>query len=223
MIWYTVVGVASNIVQDRPLRDKFVPIIYVPIRQNPPSGAAVFVRTRVPAEQVAAAVRRAIERTDPSVALEDYSTLQASFAFNRDRMDLEHAELGKYASVAPIFALIALLLAAVGLYAIIANSVSQRTREIGVRMALGARTGNVRKMIFREGMQPVAIGLVLGLAASLAVNRVLASQLVGISPSDAVTFTITPVLLILVALLGCELPARRAIRVDPASALRHEG
>ena len=148
--------------------------------------------------------------------------MKASFAFHRDRMDLEHAELGKHAAVAPIFALIALLLAAIGLYAVIAHSISQRTKEIGVRMALGAAAGNIRGMVLRDGMLPVAIGMILGLAASLAVNRILQSQLVGVSPYDPATMAGAPMVLILVALLACLIPARRAMNVDPAVALRHE-
>jgi putative ABC transport system permease protein len=167
-------------------------------------------------------LRDAIVRTDPSILLEDYSTLQASLSFNRDRMDLEHAELGKYSSAAISFAGISLLLASIGLYAVVAHSVSQRTREIGVRMALGARIGDVLRLVFREGMRPVSVGLVLGMLISVGINRALASQLVGISPYDAVTFTAGPLLLILVALIACQLPARRALRVDPASALRHD-
>lgn len=219
---YLVVGVASNIMQDRPLRDKFVPVVYVPIRREPPVGAAVFVRTRIPANQIAAQVRNAIEKSAPGVSLEDYSTLQASFAFDRDRMDLEHAELGKHASITPIFAVISLLLAMIGLYAVASNAVSQRTKEIGLRMALGATAHDIRRLIFREGMQPVGIALAVGLAVSLGVNRVLESQLVGVSPYDAITFSATSGLLLVVALLGCQLPARRAVRVDPANSLRHD-
>ncbi|MEO5924695.1 MAG: ABC transporter permease [Bryobacteraceae bacterium] len=220
--WRTVVGVASNIMQDRPLRDRFVPIVYAPILPQSPSAAAVLVRTHGSAVQVAAQVRKVIERSDPSVSLADYSTLQASLAFDRDRMDLEHAELGKHAAVAPIFAGISLLLAAIGLYAVVANSVRQRTKEIGLRMVLGAEARDVRRLVFREGMRPVGVGLVLGLGASLGLNRVLESQLVGVSPYDAVTFAAAPLLLITVALLGCQLPAQRAIRVDPATVLRHD-
>jgi putative ABC transport system permease protein len=220
--WYTVIGVASNIMQDRPLRDKFVPLVYLPFRQEPAAVGALFVRTTGPAGQAAAKVRAVIERSAPAVTLEDYSTLQATFGFDHDRMDLEHAELGQHASVAPIFAILALLLASVGLYAVIAHSVGQRTREIGVRMALGALPGKIRRLILGEAFTPVFAGLLIGLAASLAVNRVLQSQLVGVSPYDAATLLGAPVILLSVAALGCLLPVRRAIRVDPAVALRHD-
>jgi putative ABC transport system permease protein len=156
------------------------------------------------------------------VPLEDFGTLKASFGFQRDRMDLEHAELGKNAAVAPIFAGIALLLAGIGLYAVIAHRISQRTNEIGVRMAIGAAAQDIRGMVFRDGMIPVVMGMILGLAASLAVNRVLQSQLVGVSPHDPATLAGATAILVLVALLACHIPARRATKVDPAVALRHD-
>ena len=105
---------------------------------------------------------------------------------------------------------------------VIAHSVSQRTKEIGIRMAIGAGAGEVGRMILREGMSPVAIGMLLGLAAAVAVNRVLQSQLVGVSPYDLVTLTGAPVLLIVIALVACQIPARRAVQVEPMVALRHE-
>src|SRR5262249_45660838 len=145
--------------------------------------------------------------------------LKAHFAFNRDAMDLQHSELGKDATMAPVFAVVALLLVAIGLYAVIAHSVSQRTKEIGVRMAIGAAAADVRRMVLSEGMLPVGIGTFLGLAASLAVNRILQSQLVGVSAYDPVTLTAAPITLTLVALLACQIPARRAMNVDPAVAL----
>jgi len=220
--WYSVIGVASNIMQNRPLRDKFVPIVYIPFRQAPSAVGALFVRTREPAGHVAAKVRAVIERSAPAVTLEDYSTLQAKFGFDHDRMDLEHAELGKHAAVAPIFAILALLLGSVGLYAVVAHSVGQRTKEIGVRMALGAVPGKIRRLILGEALTPVFAGMAIGLAASLGVNRVLQSQLAGVSPYDAATLSAAPVILLLVAGFGCLLPVRRAMRVDPAVALRHE-
>lgn len=220
--WLTVVGVAGNIMEGDPLRQHFKPLVYVPFRQQASVVPFFLLRTGVPPEQLAPEIRAEIQNLDPDVALEDFETLKASFSFNRDRMDIEHAELGKHASVAPIFAGIALLLAAVGLYAVVAHSVSQRTREIGVRMAIGAAAEDIRRLIFREGMTPVAAGLLVGLAAALGLNRILESQLVGVTPYDPLTMAAAPSLLIVVALLGCRIPARRAMRVDPAVALRHD-
>jgi putative ABC transport system permease protein len=221
--WRTVVGVVPNILQNDPLRQDFRPLVYVPFAQESPFRFAYFLlRTAVPAHQVSQAVRAEVLNVDPDVVLEDFRTLQESFAFDRDFMDAEHSELGKHAKVAPVFALIALLLSATGLSAVIAHSVSQRTKEIGVRMAIGAAARDVRRMVLREGLSPVVIGMFIGLAVSLVVNRVLQSQLVGVSPYDPVTLAAAPVLLIAVALIACQLPARRAVQIDPVVALRHE-
>jgi putative ABC transport system permease protein len=221
--WRTVVGVVRNIMQGDPLRQQFKPLVYVPFVQEPAPRTAYFlVRTTGPTEPVAGAIRTATQGLDTDVQLENFGTLQASFAFDRDFMDAEHSELGKHAKVAPVFATIALLLAAIGLGAVMAHSVSQRTKEIGVRMAIGAAAPEIKRLIVRDGMRPVALGLVAGLAASLAVNRLLQSQLVGVSPYDPATLATTPVLMILIALLACQLPSRRAVQVDPVVALRHE-
>jgi putative ABC transport system permease protein len=148
--------------------------------------------------------------------------LKTRLAFERDSMDASHSELGKNAAVAPTFALIALVLSAIGLYAVITHSVSQRTKEMGVRMAIGAGAHDIRRLIFSEGLRPVAVGLIAGLALSLGVNRMLQSQLVGVSPYDPVTMATAPLVLILVALMACQIPSRRAMSLDPAVALRHD-
>jgi putative ABC transport system permease protein len=221
--WLTVVGVVPNIMQGDPTRRQFKPLVYSPYRQaSTVLGVNFLLRTGVPPEQVAQAVRLEIQKLDPDVTLRKFTTLKASFGFDPNRMDRGHSEMGKYAAVAPIFALMALLLAAVGLYAVIAHSVSRRTKEIGVRMAIGAAAGHVRKMVLREGMLPVAIGLVVGLGSSFAVNRILQSQLVGVSPYDLATMTGATVILLAVAFLACRIPARRAMKTDPAVALRYE-
>jgi ABC-type antimicrobial peptide transport system permease subunit len=121
-----------------------------------------------------------------------------------------------------VFAVIALLLASIGLYAVIAHSVNRRTQEIGVRMAIGATRGDIREMIFRQGMLPLGIGLAIGLAASVPVNRVLKSALVQVSPMDPVSLIAASAALIFAAILGCVIPARRAMRVNPVEALRQE-
>jgi putative ABC transport system permease protein len=221
--WRTVVGVVPNIMQGEALRQQFAPLVYVPFQQEPPLRFAYFLlRTTVPPAQVAQAVLAELQALEPDVVMEDVESLKASFAFQRDFMDAEHSELGKHSKVAPVFAAIALLLSAVGLSAVIAHSVSQRTKEVGVRMAIGASARDVRWMILREGMAPVAIGIVVGLGAALASNRILQSQLVGVSPYDLATMGGAPIVLAIVALLACQMPARRAMRVDPVVALRHE-
>ncbi len=222
-VWRVVVGVVPNILQSDPLRQTFKPLVYVPFAQEPAALNMYWLaRTTVPATLVADALRRAAESIDADVPVTNFATLEQSFAFDRDFMDLEHSELGKYAKVAPIFAGIALLLSAIGLIAMIAHSVGQRTKEIGVRMAIGATGPDIRRLILREGLSPVAVGVVAGLALSLAVNRLLESQLVGVSPYDPGVMTAAPLLLTLIAVAASLLPARRAVAVDPVVALRND-
>ncbi len=118
--------------------------------------------------------------------------------------------------------MLALILSAVGIYGVISYAVSQRTPELGIRLALGATTRGILWLVIREGMKPVALGLLIGLAAAMALTRVAQSLLFGISATDPLTFTANALLFICVGLLACWLPARRAAKVDPMVALRYE-
>ncbi len=127
-----------------------------------------------------------------------------------------------YGSMFSIFAAIALLLAAVGLYAVIAHGVNQRTQEIGVRIAMGASKSNILRMVFAQGASQLLIGLWVGMAASVAVTQVLGSLLIGVKPDDPVTLVAVAIVLSAAGVLGCAIPARRAPKVDPIVALRYE-
>ncbi len=221
--WRTVVGVASNIVQNDGTGQTFVPVVYVPFRQKSSADMAVLARTRVPPGSLESAFRHEIQAMDSELVI--YSGL-GSIAGPKPLTDSlalnNYWSQGVNAALFLIFSAIALLLASVGLYAVIAHSVSRRTREIGIRMAVGATARDILKLVFLEGMVPLGIGLTIGFAASLAVDRILKSELVGVSPSDPLTLIVAATVLILAAMLGCWIPARRAMCVDPMEALRHE-
>jgi putative ABC transport system permease protein len=127
-----------------------------------------------------------------------------------------------YGSMFSIFAALALLLASVGLYAVIAHSVSQRTQEIGVRMAMGASKQSILGMMFAHGMRQLIIGIAVGLAASFGLTRVLGALLVGVTPVDPLTFVTVALVLTLAAVVGTAIPAHRAMQVDPIVALRYQ-
>ena len=211
--WLTVVGVASNIIQNDATHQQFDPLVYLPFRQKPGPGMSVIMRTRIAPENLATAFRRGVQGLDSDLPV--YGPFASSYweRYSDNRF---------YGVLFLIFAGIALLLASIGLYTVIAYSVSQRTQEIGIRMAIGATARDIRKLVFSQGMLPLGIGLAIGLAASLAVNRLLKAELVQISPSDPITLMVASAALIFSATLGCLIPARRAMRVDPVIALRHE-
>jgi predicted permease len=212
--WLTVIGVASNIIQEDQTRQEFGPLVYLPREQKLDGGMWVLARTRVPPDSLAGAFRQEVQTLDPNVAIFGLSNLD-------ERLEI-FSDTRFYGILFLILAAIALLLASVGLYAVIAHSVSQRTQEIGIRTALGASSRDILKLVFSQGMLPLAIGLAIGLLASLAVNQLLKSELVQVSPSDPLTLVAASAVLIFSAVLGCLIPARRAMQVDPMDALRHE-
>jgi putative ABC transport system permease protein len=211
--WLTVVGVGSNIAQQH--RTGFDPVIYLPYRQRPEPNMEVIARTRVPPGDLAAAFRHEIHTLDSDLPIFGPFSLQ-------ERLEANYWTSGLDGVLFLILATLALLLASIGLYAVIAHSVSQRTQEIGIRMAVGATARDILKLVFARGMLPLGIGLAVGLAASFAVTPILKSALVEVSPVDPATLTVSSLVLILAAMLGCLIPARYAMRVDPVIALRHE-
>jgi putative ABC transport system permease protein len=213
--WLTVVGVVPNILQNDISPRQIDPLIYMPFRQKPTADMAFVARTLVPPGNLKSSFQREIQAADPDLAVYRLWTMD-------ERLERNYWFSRIVGVVFGIFAVLALLLASTGLYSVIANSVSQRTQELGVRIAMGATARHILQLIFTQGMRDVAIGIAVGLAGAFAVARILQSFLVGVSPVDPVTFGIAAAVLILAAVLGCMIPARRATRVDPMVALRHE-
>jgi putative ABC transport system permease protein len=210
----TIVGVVGD-VRASGLESEPAPALYVSYFQNPWPTMSAIVRTASDPESFAAAVRaqvRALDADQPVYNLRSLDELLGgSLALRRTQARLLGA-----------FTLAALLLAAVGVYGVVAQAVARRTREVGIRMALGAGRGDVMRLVVGRGMRPVAVGLAIGCLGALGASKTLAGLLFGVAPTDAVTFAGSAFVLVVVALVACWLPARRATRVDPVVALRAE-
>jgi putative ABC transport system permease protein len=212
--WMTVVGVVGDIRQSG-LDQEAAPHVYAPYLQTPLRRSGVLLRTSGEPLSLAAAVRAQVNEIDADQPIYNIHTMEELIAGSVSGRRLNLWLLA-------VFAATALALAGVGIYGVISYSVTQRTQEIGIRMALGARPGDVLKMIVKQGMIPVVIGMCAGLAGARALTRVMASLLFGTSATDPLTFALIALLLGLVALVACYIPARRATRVDPMAALRYE-
>ncbi|HKE19301.1 MAG TPA: ABC transporter permease [Kofleriaceae bacterium] len=191
------------------------PFFYLPLDQDYASSATLVVRTASDAGAAISSVQSAVHELDPNLPVYDAKTVTDHLALSLLPARMAGAVLG-------IFGLVALALAALGLYGVVAYSVSQRTREIGVRLALGARRRDILHLIVGEGLRLTALGVALGLPLAAAATRLLSGLLYGVSASDPVTFAAITILLVAVALLACSLPAWRAARVEPMTALHHE-
>jgi predicted permease len=211
---WEVVGVVKT-GKYRTLAEDTKPFFYYSIGQRRPSPMLMVVRGNVDPRSLVGAVRTEVQAIDRRVPLSGVKTMDQHKTYALWAPNMA-------ASFSVAFAVVAILLSAVGLYSVMAYVVSQRTREVGIRMALGANRNDVMKMITRQGMRLAAIGVVIGLLLSLALAQVLSSLLIGISGYDVTTFILVPVLLATVALVACYLPARRATKVDPLVALRYE-
>jgi putative ABC transport system permease protein len=212
--WITVVGVAADIKHKRLTQEPDYQG-YMPYRQGGWNSAAIVVRTLGDPSRATPTVLAALKETDPYVPAYRVLSMDATI----ERSYWQQALYGKMFSV---FAAIALVLAAIGVYGVISYSVSQRTREIGVRVALGAQRTNVLRLIVGHGALLAAVGIGIGLAGALGVTRFLRSMLYGVSPFDPVSFVVVTIVLSGVAFFASYLPARRAARVDPIEALRAE-
>ena len=212
--WFTVVGVARDN-KGTGLNEKPKPFVYLPLYQA--YQATMIVNARVMQDPLAsgAAVQKAIHELNPSLAVFDVADLEVRWQLASFQQRIAGTFVGA-------FGLIALVLATVGVYGVTAYSTRQRTHEIGIRMALGATNENVLWLVLAHGLRLTLAGVALGLAASFALTRYLGSMLLGVTSTDAVTFSAAAISLCAVALFACFIPARRAIRIDPMVALRHE-
>jgi putative ABC transport system permease protein len=213
--WATIVGVVGD-VRGFALNEPPQPTMYWPVAQIRSTPAlAIVVRTEGDPAALGSSVRNAIAEIDPGQPIYDLQTLDQLVAksLGQRRFTL---------TLMLLFGVTALVLSAVGIYGVMAFAVTQRTQEIGIRMALGARAVDVLKLIVGSGMALAGIGVVIGLAGAFAITRLMVSLLFGVSPTDMMTFGLVSAGLLMVALLACYLPARRATKVDPLIALRYE-
>jgi putative ABC transport system permease protein len=209
-----IVGITSDVRyfgMDDPLRG----LVYVPHRQNTWRSLVLVARASQDAAGLSTAVRNEIWAVDKDLAVYDVQTME--------RVLNESVSTQRFATLLlGAFALLAITLAAVGVYGVLSYRVAQRSHEIGVRIALGAKPGDIMRLVIGQGMMPVIAGLVLGTVAAFLASRLLESLLYEVSATDPVTYTAIAVILAGVAMLACYVPARRAARVDPMIALRRE-
>ena len=211
-----VIGVVQDL-KYRDVTEEPQPFFYLPLAQNYMFMRTIHVRTSVPPESLAIQIQGQISELAPGLAVSEVQ-------------DMRHALQGANgfffysfgAQLTAVMGLLGLILAVVGIYSVVSYAAAQRTQEIGIRIAMGASPGNILKMVLRQGLSVVGIGLALGLVISLAGTRLLSGLVVGVKPSDPVTFIVVVLLLTAIALFACWIPARRATRIDPLVALRHE-
>ncbi len=213
--WITVVGVVGDVLEYGLDQTATAPEAYFSEFQGQDSGMIVLIRTAANPLGQLPALQGAVRDLDSQIPVDDPRELAEVVTQSSSQQRFVALLLG-------LFAGLALILAAVGIYSVIAYSVAQRTHEIGIRMALGAGWRDVMGMVLREGLGMAVGGVIAGLAGAWGLTRFLASLLYGVHPTDPVTFIAVPLLLMLVAVLACYVPARRAARVDPMVALRYE-
>lgn len=212
--WVTVVGIVGG-VSHTTLGLASQPEVYLPFQQNPDAIITLVARTQSDPRGLAATVRREVSSLDKDLPVSNIKFMDEIVAGSVSQPRV-------YALLLSVFAGLALILAAIGIYGVMSYSVTQRTHEIGIRMALGAQRKNVLGLIIKQGMALALVGIFLGLIVSLALTRVLTSQLYDISSTDPVTFSLISLILMLVAVIACYVPAWRATKVDPMIAVRHE-
>ncbi|HTZ73073.1 MAG TPA: ABC transporter permease [Candidatus Aquilonibacter sp.] len=212
--WITIVGVIAD-ARTESLANARVPQIYLSLYQETPKELAIFLRGDLNASAIPEEVRAMVQSVDPELPVYGAETLNdaVTASLEQRRFSME---------IIALFALTALLLAALGIYGVISYIVSERTHEIGIRLALGARRADILRMVLRQGLSLAIGGAAVGLLGALIVARLMAGLLYGVAPTDPPTFLGVALLLTLVALAACYIPARRAMKVDPLVALRYE-
>ncbi|MFZ0700523.1 MAG: ABC transporter permease [Candidatus Acidiferrales bacterium] len=209
-----IIGVVGD-VKDKTMADAPTPMMYLPYTQERWWVMSFVLRTNGNPSSLAGALQTQIHQIDASLPVEDVRPMTSFISESEGDARFRSTLLG-------LFGVLALVLATVGIYSVLAYVVAQRTHEIGIRMALGAQQRDVLRLVVGQGMRAVLIGVAIGIAAALALSRLLAQLLYGVGDKDPVTFAAVTVLLTLVALAACYIPARRAMRVDPMVALRYE-
>jgi hypothetical protein len=214
--WMSVVGVSADMVQS-PQEADAPPLVFITSRQEPWGWTALMVRTTSDPATIATLVRKAVQQLDPDLPLFQAATLPSA-------LDRQSWFLRVFGTLFFIFALVGLLMASVGIYGVVAQSTARRTREIGIRMALGANAAAVLQLVLGRGLRQLALGVVLGLGGALAAAHVMSNTglLVRVSPNDPIVFLAITGLLLAVGLTACWLPARRASHIAPTEALRSE-
>ncbi|HKI72761.1 MAG TPA: ABC transporter permease, partial [Verrucomicrobiae bacterium] len=216
--WLEIVGVVGDVRQDD-LRAEPAPGLYVPYQQVSQAffiDAMTFVvRTAGEPRPLAASIRKTIQAVDPNLPVFDIHTMEEWVSFKVAHPRFNTWLLGSFSAIA-------LMLALVGIYGVVSYGVTQRTQEIGIRLALGARGEDVLKMVVGQGMRAVLVGVLCGSVVAVALTRFLAAQLYSVTPTDPITFASVVLIFISVAVVACLVPALRAARVDPMEALRYE-
>ncbi len=210
----SIVGIVANVMNDD-MDNPAEPMVYQPFTQRAPNSIALVVRGQSEVTNLVSAIRQELAALDPNLPLSNIKTLHETIHERSSPKRVVTIMLG-------IMALIALLLAAVGLYAVMSFTVAQRTHEIGIRMALGAQARDVFRLVVGQGLRLVLIGIFIGLIGAFALTRVLAQVLFGVTATDPLTFAVVALLLAIAAFFACWIPARRATKVDPMIALRCE-
>jgi len=212
--WITVIGVVAD-ARTETLADATPPEVFLSMYQRRAKDLAIFMRGRLDAAAIPVEVKEQVQSVDPELPVFGAQTLNETVTASLAERRFSMVMIG-------MFALTALLLAGLGIYGVISYIVSERTHEFGIRVALGAQTRDILGMVLGQGIRLAAAGTAVGLIAALVVSHMMAGLIYGVRPTDPLTFAGVALVLIGVALLACYIPARRAIRVDPITALRYE-